>query len=111
MPTIFARILSGDIPADRVYEDDTCIAFRDVNPVAPVHILVIPRKPLAQLDAMTVADEPLVGHLLRVATLVAKQEDLDGFRVVINNGAAAGQTVFHLHVHVIGGRAVTWPPG
>ena len=74
MPTIFARILSGDIPADRVYEDDTCIAFRDVNPVAPVHILVIPRKPLAQLDAMTVADEPLVGHLLRVATLVAKQE-------------------------------------
>lgn len=111
MPTIFSRIIAGEIPSDRVYEDDQCIAFRDINPAAPTHILVIPRKALARLDAMEVEDEPLVGHLLRVATLVAKQEGLDDFRLVINNGAGAGQTVFHLHAHVIGGRGLAWPPG
>ncbi len=111
MSTIFAKILRGEIPSDRVYEDDQCIAFRDINPAAKTHILVIPRKPLAQLDEMTAADESLVGHLMRVATLVAKADGLSDFRVVVNNGAGAGQTVFHLHVHVIGGRSLSWPPG
>lgn len=111
MSTIFAKILRGEIPADRVFEDEHCIAFRDISPAAPTHVLVIPRKAMPQLDAMTEADEPLVGHLMRVATLVAKAEGLDDFRLVVNNGAGAGQTVFHLHVHVIGGRSLAWPPG
>lgn len=111
MSTIFGKILRGEIPSDRVYEDDRCIAFRDINPTAPTHILVIPRKELPRLDAMDAGDEALVGHLMRVATLVAKSEGLDDFRVVVNNGAGAGQTVFHLHLHVIGGRSLTWPPG
>lgn len=111
MSTIFGKILRGEIPSDRVYEDDQCIAFRDINPAAPVHILVIPRKEIAQLDQMDESDEPLVGHLLRVATKVAHAEGLEGFRIVINNGAKGGQTVFHLHVHVIGGRPLSWPPG
>ena len=111
MSTIFGKILRGEIPSDRVYEDDQCIAFRDINPGAPTHILVIPRKEIARLDLMDEADEPLVGHLMRVATRVARKEGLEGFRVVVNNGAAAGQTVFHLHLHVIGGRPLSWPPG
>lgn len=111
MATIFSKILAGEIPSDRVYEDDRCIAFRDINAAAPTHVLVIPRKELPRLDAMEEADEALVGHLCRVATLVAKQEGLEDFRLVVNNGAGAGQTVFHLHIHVIGGRALTWPPG
>lgn len=111
MSTIFGKILRGEIPADRVYEDEHCIAFRDVNPAAPTHILVIPRKEIPRLAAMTEDDEPLIGHLMRVATLVAKQQGLSDFRLVINNGAGAGQSVFHLHAHVIGGRALAWPPG
>ncbi len=109
MSTIFAKILRDEIPSDRVYEDDRCIAFRDINPVAPTHILVIPRKPLSRLSDMAEDDEALVGHLMRVATLVAEQEGLDDFRVITNNGAGAGQTVFHLHLHVIGGRSLGWP--
>ncbi|MCB9545844.1 MAG: histidine triad nucleotide-binding protein [Myxococcales bacterium] len=111
MATIFKRILDGEIPADVVYEDDDCLAFRDINPAAPTHILVIPRKEIARVDAAEDGDEALLGHLLRVAGLVARQEGLSGFRLVINNGASAGQTVFHLHVHVIGGRSLAWPPG
>ncbi len=111
MSTIFGKILAGEIPSDRVYEDDQCIAFRDINPAAPTHILVIPRKEIARLGAMQADDEPLVGHLMRVATLVAKKEGLSDYRLVINNGAGAGQTVFHLHIHVIGGRSLSWPPG
>jgi histidine triad (HIT) family protein len=111
MSTIFTKILSGEIPSDRVYEDEQCIAFRDINPVADTHILVIPRREIPQLDQMVTDDEGLVGHLMRVATIVAKQEGLDAFRLVVNNGAGAGQTVFHLHLHVIGGRSLTWPPG
>lgn len=111
MSTIFGKILAGEIPSDRVYEDDQCIAFRDINPAAPTHILVIPRKEIARLGAMRADDEPLVGHLMRVATLVAKKEGLSDYRLVINNGAGAGQTVFHLHIHVIGGRSLSWPPG
>jgi len=111
MSTIFGRILRGELPCDKVYEDEQCIAFRDINPTAPTHILVIPRKEITQLDQMNEDQEQLVGHLMRVAGIVAKQEGLSAFRVAVNNGAGAGQTVFHLHLHVIGGRALTWPPG
>ena len=111
LETIFAKILKDEIPSDRVYEDERCIAFRDINPVAPTHILVIPRKPLSCLSDMTESDASLVGHLMHVATLVAKQEGLDDYRVITNNGAGAGQTVFHLHFHVVGGRSLSWPPG
>ena len=111
MSTIFAKILRGELPCDCIYEDEVCIAFRDINPAAPTHFLVIPRIEIAQLDQMSEEQEPLVGHLMRVAGIVAQQQGLDDFRVAVNNGAGAGQTVFHLHLHVIGGRALTWPPG
>ena len=109
--TLFAKILSGELPADIVYEDADCIAFRDIAPQAPVHVLVIPRKPLARLSEATPEDEPLLGHLLQVATQVARAEGLTDARLIINDGAGAGQTVFHLHVHVLGGRSLSWPPG
>lgn len=111
MPTLFTRIINGEIPSTKVWEDDLCVAFRDINPTAPTHVLVVPRKEITRLDQMTEADEGLVGHLMRVATLVAREEGLNDFRVVVNNGAGAGQSVFHLHVHVIGGRSLSWPPG
>jgi histidine triad (HIT) family protein len=111
MATLFTRIINGELPSDRVYEDDLCVAFRDINPTAPLHVLVVPRKPLPQLDAMAAEDEPLVGHLMRVAAQVAHEQGYEDFRLAINNGAGAGQTVFHLHVHVIGGRPLHWPPG
>lgn len=111
MATLFTRIIDGEIPSDRVYEDALCVAFRDINPSAPLHVLVVPRKPLPQLDDMTEEDEPLVGHLLRVAAQVAHAEGYEDFRIAINNGAGAGQSVFHLHVHVIAGRPLHWPPG
>lgn len=109
--TIFGRILRGEIPSDQVHSDDLCIAFRDVQPQAPVHLLVIPRQPLVNLADANAADGPLLGHLLLVAAQVARQEGLTAWRTVINSGAEAGQTVFHLHVHVIGGRTLQWPPG
>ena len=109
--TIFGRMLRGEIPCDEVYSDQHCLAFRDIQPQAPVHVLVIPRKPLESLRAADEEDTKLLGHLLLVAARVAKQEGLDDFRTVINTGAEAGQTVFHLHVHVIGGRPLAWPPG
>ncbi len=109
--TIFGRILRGEIPCDQVYADDLCLAFRDVTPQAPVHVLVIPREPIARLDEAGEENAALLGHLLLVAARVARQEGLQGFRTVINSGVEAGQTVFHLHVHVIGGRALAWPPG
>ena len=111
MATLFTRIITGELPGEIVYEDERCIALRDINPVAPTHILVIPREELPRLDEASKAHEALLGHLLLTAAQVAKQEGLNGFRTVINNGAEAGQTVFHLHVHVIGGRALQWPPG
>ena len=109
--TIFGRILKGEIPCDEVYKDEKCIAFRDVEPQAPVHCLVIPRKAIKNLLAVQTQDVELLGHLLLVASKVAKQEGLTSWRTVINNGVEAGQTVFHLHVHVIGGRTLNWPPG
>ncbi|XP_032238065.2 uncharacterized HIT-like protein slr1234 [Nematostella vectensis] len=112
-PTIFDKILSKEIPADIIYEDDKAIAFRDVNPVAPKHALVIPRKQLNQLNDMAEDDIPLIGHLMFVAKKVAQQEGLadNGYRIVINNGVDAAQSVYHLHIHVIGGRQMSWPPG
>jgi histidine triad (HIT) family protein len=109
--TIFGRILRGEIPCDAVYSDERCLAFRDVAPQAPVHVLVIPREPLQNLADAGAEHEALLGHLLLVAARVARQEGLEAWRTVINSGAGAGQTVFHLHVHVLGGRPLGWPPG
>ena len=110
--TLFQKIADGEIPATIVYEDDDCLAFRDINPVAPVHVLVVPRKPIPGTDDVEPEDEPLVGHLVTVARTVAEQEGLDnGYRLVVNCGADGQQTVPHLHVHLIGGRAMSWPPG
>ena len=111
MSTIFSKIISGDLPSDIVYEDERSLAFRDINPAAPLHVLVIPKKEIPQLNDMTENDESLVGHLMRVAGIVAKQEGFDDFRIVVNCGAGAGQTVFHLHLHVLSGRRLNWPPG
>lgn len=111
--TIFGKILRKEIPADIVYEDDKCIAFRDVNPVAPKHLLVIPRKPIERLSQATADDAELLGHLMLAAKTVAKQEGLveSGFRIVINDGRDGAQSVYHLHIHIIGGRLLNWPPG
>ncbi len=109
--TIFSKIIKREIPADIIYEDDSAIAFRDVNPQAPVHFLVIPKKPIVKLSEATNEDQSLLGHLLLIASKVAAQEGLTSFRLVTNNGAEAGQSVFHLHIHVLGDRSFSWPPG
>jgi histidine triad (HIT) family protein len=110
--TIFKRIIDKEIPADLIHEDDRCIAFRDVNPQAPVHVLIVPRKEIASLASVVESDAPLLGHLLVVATQLAVALGLGrGYRTVINCGPDAGQTVDHLHVHLIGGRSMAWPPG
>ncbi|MEJ7576632.1 MAG: histidine triad nucleotide-binding protein [Pyrinomonadaceae bacterium] len=110
---IFCRIVAGEIPAQLLYEDNLCVAFRDVNPQAPVHALVIPRDHIESLNDAGQRDERTLGHLLRVAARVADEQGLgeSGFRAVINTGAGVGQSVFHIHVHVLGGRAFSWPPG
>nr|CAH7718103.1 unnamed protein product [Callosobruchus chinensis] len=110
--TIFGKILRKEIPCNFIYEDDVCVAFDDVNPQAPVHFLVIPRKPISQLSRAEDADEALLGHLLIVAKRVAEKRGLnDGFRIVINDGRVGAQSVYHLHVHVLSGRQMHWPPG
>lgn len=118
-PTIFDKIVSKEIPADVIYEDDRCLAFRDISPQAPVHFLVIPkhRDGLTRLSCATEAHVSVLGHLLYVAQHVAKQEGLtstdpeqDGFRVVINDGPKGCQSVYHLHLHVLGGKQGCWPP-
>ena len=109
--TIFGKIARGEIATGLLYEDDRAVAFPDINPQAPTHILVIPRKPIARLSQSEDADAELLGHLLSVARQVAADAGLEDFRLVVNDGAGAGQTVFHLHVHVLGGRAFGWPPG
>jgi histidine triad (HIT) family protein len=110
---IFAKIIRKEIPAKIVYEDDRALAFRDNNPKAPVHILIVPRKDLARVSEAGAADEPLLGHLLTVAAEIARQEGIDGtgYRLVINKGAHAGESVPHLHLHLLGGRPMSWPPG
>ena len=110
---IFCKIVAGEIPAKTIYEDELSVAFRDINPQAPTHALVIPRAHVASLSEAGEAEEAMLGHLLRVAARVAADEGHaeTGFRIVINNGAGAGQSVFHLHLHVLGGRPLKWPPG
>jgi histidine triad (HIT) family protein len=110
--TIFTKIINREIPADIVYEDDRALAFKDVNPQAPTHILVIPKKTIPQIAAAEAQDQDLLGHLLLIVKQVAAQVGLDnGYRVVINNGSDGGQTVDHLHLHLLGGRSMQWPPG
>lgn len=110
---IFAKIIRKEIPATIVYEDDRALAFRDNGPKAPVHILIIPKKDIARVSEATAADEPLLGHLLTVAAEIARKEGIDGtgYRLVINKGAHAGESVPHLHIHLLGGRLMAWPPG
>lgn len=111
--TIFGKIAAGEIPADIVYEDEDLVAFRDLHPQAPVHILVIPRKPIPTLNDASAEDAALLGKLLLAASKIAKQEGVSekGYRTLINCNAAAGQTVYHLHLHILGGRPLQWPPG
>ncbi len=110
--TIFSRIIRKEIPADIVYEDDLVLAFRDVNPQAPVHILVIPKQSIESLATVTAADQAVLGHILLIIQRVANQEGLgNGYRVVTNVGSDGGQTVLHLHFHVLGKRSLSWPPG
>ncbi len=109
---LFCKILKGDIPSDRLYEDDDVYAFRDISPQAPVHFLVIPKKHISGPAALTEEDERIIGKMMRIGADIARQEGVgDGFRVVFNNGAGAGQTVFHIHMHILGGRSLSWPPG
>lgn len=110
---VFARILRREIQAQLLHEDELCIAVRDVAPQAPLHFLVIPKLPVAKLADARAEDAEVLGHLLLTAAAVARQQGVgpDGYRLVINNGAGAGQSVFHLHVHVLAGRAFSWPPG
>ena len=110
--TIFSKIINKQIPADIVYEDGLSLAFRDINPQAPVHVLVIPKKPIPKLNDADISDLELLGHLMLVANKVADKEGVaDAFRLVLNNGAGAGQEVFHMHFHLLAGRSFTWPPG
>jgi histidine triad (HIT) family protein len=112
MSTIFEKIIGGEIPAEKVYEDDLCIAIHDVAPQAPVHLLIIPKKVIPRVGDANLEDQAILGHLLLTAGKVAKQENLEqGFRIVINNGTNGGETVPHLHVHLLGGRQMKWPPG
>lgn len=109
--TIFAKIAAGEIPATILYEDDHALVFEDAAPQAPTHWLVIPRKPIAKVAEAEDDDTTLLGHLLRVAAKVTAEHGIEDYRLVVNNGAGAGQTVFHLHVHILAGRPFTWPPG
>jgi histidine triad (HIT) family protein len=108
---VFARILRGELPAQLLHEDEHCIAFRDVAPQAPLHVLVVPRRPIRTLGEAATSDAPMLGHLLLTAAALAKRLGHPEARIVINNGVAAGQSVFHLHVHVLAGRPLSWPPG
>lgn len=111
--TLFEKIRDREIPADLVHEDDDCLAFRDISPQAPVHLLVVPKRVIPRLGLARDGDDALLGHLLLVAAEVARNEGIadTGYRVVVNHGRDGGETVPHLHVHVLGGRALSWPPG
>ena len=110
---LFCRIVQGEIPASRVHEDDRVVAFEDINPQAPMHVLVVPRRHIATLNELSAADDDLVGALVRTAADIARARGYDGsgYRTVFNCNAQAGQTVFHVHLHVLGGRPMSWPPG
>ncbi len=110
--TLFTKIINREIPAEIIYEDDSCIAFKDVNPQAPLHALLVPKHVLTKLSDASTQEQSLLGHLMLVAPVIAEQQGYaDAFRIVINNGTAAGQTVFHLHIHILAGRGLSWPPG
>ena len=109
--TLFSKIINREIDADIIYEDDQALAFRDINPQAPTHFLVIPKKAIPKLSDADEGDQILLGYLLLVARRVAAQEGLEDYRLNINNGPGASQTIFHLHIHVLGGRSFSWPPG
>ncbi len=108
---LFCKIIKGEIPSDTLYEDDQLLAFRDIAPAAPIHFLVIPKKHISGPSAVAEEDEQLIGRMMRVGSKVAKKEGIEQFRVVFNNGEEAGQTVFHIHMHILGGRNLSWPPG
>ena len=110
--TIFQKIIDRELPADIIYEDEQSLVFRDINPVAPTHLLIIPKKQIEKISDASDEDQELLGHLFLVAGKVAKQLEIDdAFRLVVNNGAGAQQTVFHLHIHLIAEREFSWPPG
>jgi histidine triad (HIT) family protein len=111
--TLFEKIINREVPAQIIHEDDQCVAIRDINPQAPIHVLVVPKKAIPRLGEATDADEALLGHLLLTAAEVAKREGIaeNGYRVIVNQGWHAGESVPHLHVHVLGGRQMKWPPG
>ena len=110
--TLFQKIIDKEIPADIIYEDDLSLVFKDINPQAPTHLLIIPKKPIVKVAEASVADKELLGHLMWVAGEVARDIGVeDAFRLVINNGAKAGQSVFQLHLHLLSGRSFSWPPG
>ena len=112
METLFTKIINKEIPADIIFEDDLSLVFKDINPQAPTHLLIIPKKPIPKLSDASVEDKELLGHLMWVAGEVARDLGLDEtFRLVTNNGAGAGQSVFHLHLHLLSGRPLQWPPG
>ncbi len=110
--TLFEKIINKEIPAEIIYEDDISIVIEDINPQAPTHLLIIPKKVIPKLSDASTEDQDILGHLMLVAGKIAKQLELDEtFRLVINNGAKAGQSVFHLHLHLLSGRPLNWPPG
>jgi histidine triad (HIT) family protein len=110
--TLFQKIIDKEIPADIIYEDDISLVFKDINPQAPIHLLIIPKKPIVKVSDASKEDKDLLGHLMWVAGEVARQLGVeDSFRLVVNNGAKAGQSVFHVHVHLLSGRPFSWPPG
>jgi histidine triad (HIT) family protein len=110
--TLFEKIIDREIPGDIVHEDAYCVAFRDINPGAPVHVLLVPRKPIPKLSDATAEDQVLLGHLMLVASKIAADQGYgEAYRLVVNNGAPAGQSVFHLHLHILAGRPLKWPPG
>ncbi len=108
---LFCKIVAGDIPSEKVYEDDDYFAFNDAYPQAPTHILVIPKKHISQISEIKDEDRPLIGGLFSVANKICEEKSVSDYRLIINNGAGAGQTVFHTHLHVLAGRAMSWPPG
>ena len=111
MNNIFLKIINKEIPADIIYEDDISIAFNDISPQAPTHILVIPKKEIQKISEADESDKELLGHLLLVAKKITEENNIKDFRLVVNNGTEAGQTVFHLHIHILAGRTFGWPPG
>lgn len=113
MSCLFCKIVAGEIPAAKVFEDDQLIAFNDINPQAPSHVLIVPKRHVATLNDLSETDDALVGAMVRRAAVIAKERGFDGpgYRTVFNCNAHAGQTVFHIHLHVLGGRTLTWPPG